>query len=40
MKPKNVKFRIFRNSWPELKKNAYLKKQNENLVINGQIIWK
>jgi hypothetical protein len=24
----------------ELKKNAYLKRQNENLVINGQIIWK
>jgi hypothetical protein len=22
------------------KKNVYLKKQNENLVINGQIIWK
>jgi hypothetical protein len=40
LKPKNVKFGIFRNSWPELRKNAYLKKQNENLVINGQIIWK
>jgi hypothetical protein len=24
----------------ELKKNTYLKRQNENLVINGQIIWK
>ena len=36
----NAKFRIFGNSWTELKKNAYLKKQNENLVNNGQVIWK
>jgi FtsZ-binding cell division protein ZapB len=24
----------------KLKKNAYLKRRNENLAINGQIIWK
>jgi hypothetical protein len=35
---RSAKLRIFGNSYPELKKNAQLKKQNEKLVNNGQII--
>ena len=34
----HAKLKIFRNSWLELKKNVYLKRQNESLVINGPII--
>jgi hypothetical protein len=34
------KIEDLRKQLTELKKNTYLKRRNENLAINGQIIWK